>query len=187
MLRFTFIWLISICSLFADARADITTSFNDAQWQSFVGEFSTIDFTGFANGTPISTQYAPLGVTFTGPSFIAAGTTFVNDEWGLHGPSGLHLYFDQPQSWIAVHHAGNAFFKLYAHGELIGNGGYNPVGGLGSFVGVASTVAFDEVIITKPLRAGTHIFVDDLHWGVPTPGVLGLLGIAGLFSRRRRG
>lgn len=185
MLRLAIVWLITICSLLAPVRAEVTTTFNYSQWQSMVGDYSTIDFTGFADGIPISNQYTSLGVTFTGPSFIFASVGFL-DGWGLHGPSGLHLYFDQPQSWIAVHHAGNAFFKLYHQGNSVGTGAYNPVGGIGSFVGVTSTIDFDEVIITKPAIDGTHIFVDDLHWGVPSPGAIGLFLIAGLRSRRRR-
>ena len=187
MLRLFVSTLIVACWLVADVRADVATTFNYSQWQAMVGEYSTIDFTGFSDGTPINTQYAPVGVTFTGASFIFASSGFVNDSWGLHGPSGLHLYFDEPQSWIAVHHAGNAYFKLYSGGELVGTGAYNPVGGIGSFVGAVSDIAFDEVVITKPSFDGFNIGIDDLHWGgVPAPGALGLLGIAGLSSRRRR-
>ena len=166
-------------------HADVITTFNESQWHTFVGDYSSIDFTGLADGTPISTQYAEMGVTFTGPTFIFASAGFI-DGWAIDGPSGVHIHFNQPQSWIAIHHAGNAYFKLYSQGQLIGTSDFDPIGGFGSFLGTSSGVAFDEVIITKPPLFGTHIAVDNLYWGVPAPGALGLLGIAGLSSRRRR-
>jgi hypothetical protein len=169
------------------ARAELTTVFDYEQWQSMSGRYTTIDFTGYPNGTPISTQYRDLGVVVTGPAFIAATNAFQNDGWGLHGPSGLRLHFGDPQFWIAIHHAGVAMFELYYQGELIGISSVDPVGGIGSFVGVRSWSPFDEVIITNPPLYGPHVFVDDLHWGtlaIPAPPCL--LIFSGLVRRRRR-
>lgn len=83
-------WIV-LCMLCAGTRANVTTTFDYDQWQSLVGDFSTINFTGYPDGTSVTNQYSQLGVTFIGASFIAATTGFVNDGWGLHGPSGLHL------------------------------------------------------------------------------------------------
>lgn len=182
--------LASATSARAVARAEITTVFEFDDWQPMVGEFSTIDFTGFEDGTPITDEYADMGVTFTDPAypaFIGASNGFENDGWGLHGPSNLRLFFHQPQSWIAVHHSGNAMFEFYLRGELQGVSDIAPVGGFGSFLGAVSTVPFDEVIITKPTWMGYSIGVDDLHWGeVPAPGALSLLLVASVVGTRRR-
>lgn len=173
------------CNL--SVSADVITTFDDAVWESGVNEHVTINFTAFADGTPITDQYADMGIAFSGPSFVFASVGFVNDGWGLHGPSGIRIHFDEPQSWIAVHHGGTALFKLYNNGELIGTSGFDPVGGIDSFLGVWSTIPFDEVFITTQPIFGPHVGIDDLHWGgVPAPGALGLLGIAGFSSRRRR-
>ena len=111
-------------------------------------------------------------------------TTFDDAVWES---GGIRIHFDEPQSWIAVHHGGTALFKLYNNGELIGTSGFDPVGGIDSFLGVWSTIPFDEVFITTQPIFGPHVGIDDLHWGgVPAPGALGLLGIAGLCSRSRR-
>jgi hypothetical protein len=171
------------------AKSDVHSTFSFSEWQELVDGFMTIPFTGYSNETAIGTQYADLGITFTGPSFISGPTPlFPNDSWGLRGPTGLHLFFDEPQSWIGIHHAGNAYFDLFSDGELIGTSNFDPVGGIGSFLGIHSTVAFDEVIITKPAVLGTNISIDDLHWGsaIPSPGAVALLGMGAMTLPRRR-
>jgi hypothetical protein len=168
------------------ADAEVVTVFDYSQWQSLADAYTTIDFTGFPDATPITDQYGALGVIVAAPAFIFASNGLVNDGWGLHGPSGLHLFYDTPQRWIAVHHAANAEFELYFEGELVGMSGFDPIGGIGSFLGIVSTVPFDEVIITKPPFYGTHIIIDDLHWGSSIPAPPCLLIFSGLARRRRR-
>src|SRR5262245_12470984 len=81
--------MIAILACTKNTRADVTSTFSFDEWQGMVDDFATIDFTGYPDGTPISTQYEGFGVTFAGPSFIFMSSGMVNDGWGLHGPSGL--------------------------------------------------------------------------------------------------
>lgn len=170
------------------AQAVVSSTFSYDNWQGMVGEFTTIDFTGYPNNTPITNQYAGLGITFATPTFIFATSGFVNDGWGIDGPAGIHILFRESQSWLAIHHGGNAYFNLYSHGSLIGTSAFDPVGGIGSFLGVVSTQPFDEVVITKPEIYGIHFAVDDLHWGnqVPAPGALVFISLLPFTSNRKR-
>jgi hypothetical protein len=188
MTRFIMTSLIATITSTANVRADLLTTFSFEEWESWVGDYTTIDFTGFPDTTPISDQYADQGVTFTGLAFIFETIGFVNDGWGLHGPFGLHFYFDEPQLWISVDHAATALFELYYQGELVGISGFNPVGGIGSFLGVVSNEPFDEVIITTQPIFGPHVGIDDLHWGapIPAPSAIALFALGACRIRRRR-
>jgi hypothetical protein len=57
-----------------------------------------------------------------------------------------------------------ALYKLIRQGHLVGTSGFDPVGGIGSVLGVVSTEMFDEVFVTTQPTFGTHVFIDDLHW-----------------------
>lgn len=181
--------VISVTLIAPLSRAEVV-EYTDAQaWHDATGgQYSTIDFTGFADGTSINNQYQDLGITFTPPTFIFESAGFVNDGWGLHGPAGVRFDFDSPQNWVAIHHPGTAQFRLYNQGELIYTSSYFFHGGLGNFAGLASTIPFDEVYIFRPPPNANQVFIDDLHWGapVPVPSALALLGITGLLTRSRR-
>lgn len=188
MFRIVFIAVVATAYPDAEkANAEISTYFDHAQWESTVNVFSTIDFTGFPNGTPIYGQYAPFGVTFTGPSFIAATGAFLNDGWGLHGPSGVRFHFDSPQNWVAVDFPGAVRLNLFFNSELVYSSPFYQPGGLGNFVGLVSTMPFDEVFLDKGPPGPFDVVIDDLHWGgVPGPGALGLAAIAGASTSRRK-
>jgi len=170
------------------AQADVVEYTDADVWQSAVnGNYSTIDFTGFPDGTPISSQYANQGVTFTGPEFIFASAGFVNDGWGLHGPAGVHFTFDSPQNCVAVDFPGGVKFQLFSQGALVYTSTFFQPGGVGNFAGLVSDTGFDEVYLYKRSGFPNNVFIDDLHWGaVPAPGALSLLSIAPLRSRRTR-
>ena len=155
-------------------------------WIAAVGRFTTIGFTGFPDGTFITDQYANLGVLFTdGFDNIAccSKNTFPNDGAGLDGHSAIHLSFDSPQAWIAVHFPGDVQIDLFSGDILLSTSVFLP-GGVGNFGGVISTQLFDTVVISDPSVG--DVFIDDLHFGVPAPPTLALLALASLFSPRSR-
>ena len=89
-------------------------------WIAAVGQFTTIDFTGFPQGTFITNQYADLGVLFTdGNDSIDASGSYLNDGFGLDGNPSMHLSFDSPMLWFAVDHPGNVQIDLFIGEQLI--------------------------------------------------------------------
>ncbi len=153
-------------------------------WITAVGQFTTIDFTGFPDGTFITEQYAHLGIHFTdGNDSIDVSGAHVNDGFGLDGNPSMHLSFDNPQLWLAVDYPGSVQIDLFSGNELIHSALF--VGaGVGFFAGLLSTELFDTVVISDPIVPDA--FIDDLHFGVPSPGVIALLALGGLHYRRRR-
>lgn len=55
------------------------------------------------------------------------------------------------------------------------------------FAGVISSTPFDEVTFTQYLIADEAYSVDEVRYGIPEPGTLALLGIAGTALIRRKG
>lgn len=184
------ILIIGVTLTVSVSRAEVTEYTDAQQWQQATeGRHTTIHFTGFADGTPINNQYENLGITFTPPAYIFASAFFVNDGWGLHGPTGVRFNFDSPQNWVAIDYPGVAQFNLLSQGQLIYTSSFFFYGGVGNFAGLVSDVSFDAVYIFKPPPYGPDVFIDDLQWGapVPTPGAFALLAIGMVsLSRRRR-
>jgi hypothetical protein len=171
------------------ARADVIEFTDRDEWIAAAGRFTTIDFTGFPEGTDITDQYSDLGVTFTGGlEHIALNdNTFPNDGAGLRSSfADIQAEFATPQFWIAVDFPGILQFELYSGGLLIYTSSAFGVGGPGNFGGLVSTEPFDRANILDP--TGGTIAIDDLHFGPPIPGppALALLGLAGFYLRRRR-
>ncbi|MCH8151501.1 MAG: hypothetical protein IH830_03905 [Planctomycetes bacterium] len=155
------------------------------EWIAAVGDFTTIDFTGFAQGTFITDQYADLGIVFTdgNDSINFSPTAFPNDAWGLDGNGDISVSFDAPQAWIGVDFPGDLQIDLFSEGRLIHTSVFI-AGGIGNFGGLISSELFDAAVLIDPI--GVEAEIDDLHFGVPAPGALWLLGLAALFPRRRR-
>ena len=157
---------------------------NKDEWISAVGQFTTIDFTGFPDGTFITDQYADLGILFTdGNDSIDVSGIHVNDGWGLDGNPDIHLSFDTPQAYLAVHFPGDVQIDLFS-GDIFLHSSVFIAGGVGNFGGLISSQLFDAVVISDPVLG--DVFIDDLHFGVPAPPTLALLALASLFSPRRR-
>ena len=166
------------------------------QWQNAVTSFTGIDFTGIPGGTHLTDEYADLGVTFAfdfNLQVVCCDFDSYVDGAGLqaHGPPNgnwIQLTFSAPQHAIAVDFLGIVQFELYQGGSLIfTNAGF---GGGGSFFGgLVSTQAFDQAVIRRPSDLSNLVVIDNLYFGVPAPGALGLFALAGLGSlgRRRRG
>jgi hypothetical protein len=159
-----------------------------AEWEGAVGTYTTVDFVLPPSPTPITDQYADLGVVFSGAAYSHASMgVFPNDGWGLFGIGGAWAHFDTPQHWIAVDYPGSIQFQLFRKGELVYTSTYFFFPGVGNFAGLVSEVPFDEVFLRR-LDSPYNIAIDDLHFGglVPGPGGMALLALAGFAGRSRR-
>lgn len=173
------------------ASAQVLQFTNEGSWQTAVGgQYSTIDFTGFPDGTQISNQYQPLGITFSGFAQIWDTASAANDHFGLFGTNGLRFTFATPQNWIAVDYPGGIRFNLFSQGQLLYTSTFFAPGGLGNFAGLISIMSFDEVYLDKGPPFANSVFIDDLHWDAPVPAPSALMLFAaaafGAQSRHRR-
>ena len=168
------------------AVCGVVEFFDQEEWKAAVGDFTTIDFTGFAQGTFITDQYADLGILFTdgNDSIFPSEPAFPNDGWGLDGNGNISVAFDTPQAWIGVDFPGALQIELFTGGRLIYTSSIFGVGGVGFFAGLVSSELFDTAVLIDPI--GVDAEIDDLHFGVPVPGAIWLLAVAALFPRRRR-
>jgi hypothetical protein len=164
-------------------QADVEVFFDRAEWDAAVGPVTTLDFTGFPEGTTITDQYADVGAIFTdGLNFTWFNSVFKNDGVGLDGYDEINVAFDTPQLWVAVDFPGYIGFRLFFHGEIVHESGYGDPGN-GWFVGLVSDEPFDSLMLIEP---ASDVEIDDLHFGVPAPGSIALLVVAALRPRRRR-
>ncbi|HRP63258.1 MAG TPA: hypothetical protein PK400_08200 [Phycisphaerales bacterium] len=188
-MRYIFLSIVCLTCWTCQAKAAIVTEYtNKAAWQAAVGSYSTIDFTGFAHGTTLNTQYAEShGVTFIGTNNIVHTSSFLNDGEGVRGQPESRFVFSTPRHSVAVDFPGQAIYKLYYSGVLVytSNPHWAPVGG-GGFYGLVSDTLFDEVVVYR--NTGNPAFYDDLHFGppIPAPGALGVFALAAFGCRRRR-
>ena len=153
----------------ARAEGGVREFLDPSEWQSAVGPFATIDFTGFPKGTLITDQYADLGVTFVeGNDTINFAPSFINDGSGLDGNGAtIAIAFDRPQMWMAVDYPGDVQIELYSDDVLVFTSGLFGGGGAGNFLGLLSTEAFDAAVLSDPIDDA--VFIDDLHFGPPPP------------------
>jgi hypothetical protein len=171
------------------ASAEVTEFTEKAEWEAAAGEFTTIDFTGFPNGTFLTNQFEDLGVLFTDGADVIrySPVAFPNDDWGLDGNEFIQLEFSQPMTSIAMDFPGAIVFRLFSEGTQIYESSMFGGVGTGLFGGLVSTEAFDGVIVIDP--ADDDVNADDLHFGppIPAPGALALAGVVLFPARRRRG
>ncbi len=174
------------CASVLPAHAGVTEFTDRAEWETAVGQFTTIDFTGFPQGTIITDQYQDLGVVFSdGDDSISFSNFFQNDGAGLTGGAfdDIELAFGTPQLWIAVNYPGNIQLGLLREGVLIYSSTvFSDI--LGNFAGLLSTEPFDVALISDP--SDDAVVIDNLFFGVPAPGGLMLFALAGIWPRRRR-
>jgi hypothetical protein len=160
------------------------------QWEAAAGAWSTADFTGFPDNTPIDEQYADLGVHFVdGYDFVLCCDyeTFPQDGAGLDGNEYVDLVFDAPMYSIAADFPGNLGFDLYFEDEFFYRSSEFGIGGVGNFGGLVSMQPFDRAVLWE---YGTYpnVAIDDLHFGppIPAPPAIALLSAALVAARRRR-
>jgi hypothetical protein len=181
-------------SLGANVQASIVTYTNQSAWEAATGPSTYIGFTEYAVGTPITTQYAPLGVTFTDGDdtvYPGGGVLFPIDSRGLIGDFGgfgfhkpITAVFDAPRFAVAAHFAGGSIIQLYLGSQFVGQTGIFTPAFTGPFGGITSTVPFDRVVLDN----GSTIGIDSLFFGsaVPGPGGFGALALASVCLRGRR-
>lgn len=177
---------IGVAFIASSGRAEVIEFEDKDEWIDAVGDFTTIDFTGFDECTVITDQYANLGILFTdGNDLIDSGGSYLNDGWGLYGGwyDDIELAFDEAQAWIAVDYPGSVQFDLYNGNELIHSAAFY-TSGAGNFAGLTSTVLFDNVVVSRPTGGGP--FIDDLHFGVPGPSALAAFALFGAWRRGKR-
>ena len=151
------------------AIADVLELTEKDDWINLVGDFTTIDFTGFEDGTFITDQYAHQGVLFTdGNDNIHHTCSYVNDCRGLAGSPDTHLLFDTAQTYIAVDYPGAMQLELFSKGELIYTSSGFGVGGTGFFAGLVCVQPFDSAVLTDWVL--DEVSIDDLHFGYGIPG-----------------
>jgi hypothetical protein len=175
--------LAAVCA--STLPAEVVEYDEKDQWEAAAGAWSTADFTGFPDDTPIDEQYAYLGVHFVdGCDFVVLGSSFPNDGAGLGGNELIDLVFDAPMYWIAADFPGLLLIDLYYEDELFYSSNVFGVGGVGNFGGLISTEPFDRAVIWD---YDDDVALDDLHFGppIPAPSALCIVG-AGLIAARRR-
>jgi hypothetical protein len=157
-------------------------------WAQAAGSYSTITFSEF-QWTSITTQYAPLGVNFTGPDLNTTfqSDAFPQDSWGLDGNSIIELTFDKPINAIAFHFPASLVVNLWSGGQIFHTSDF--AGSINQkFGGLYSDQAFDRVWFRGGFSQTSQAYLDNLYFStIPTPGALGLLGLWGLRRARRRG
>jgi hypothetical protein len=178
--------IIAVVTQGASSQAGVLEFTDKEDWFAAVGSFTTIDFTGYPDGTFITDQYSDLGVIFNDgdDNILYAPGGFLNDDWGLDGNPAIHLSFLTPQAYIAADYPGALQMQLFREGELVYTSSEFGFSGPGHFAGLVCSEPFDEAIIFDWFDEA--VFLDDLHFGVPAPGALWLLGLAALRPARRR-
>lgn len=184
--------VLVVFALLANAcSAQVTAITDPIQWQDAVGSYTTIEFTEYPEFTPITDQYAHLGITFTDGNDLIRISSFPTDDYGLVSSDGfgnlgtIHISFAEPTFWLGFDFLGGLQLELYSDGQLIFTSNQY-LAGFTPFVGFVSTDSFDAAIVrdyNDPAMA-----IDDIHFGppIPAPGALSLLGVAVVFAIGRR-
>ena len=169
--------------------ASFTTYTNFDAWQPATGNtFTTLDFV-FPQPVLLTTQYIGLGVLFPEGEEVAhtLPASYPLDGWGVKGApladNDIHIQFATPQKWIAAHFPGGVAYQLMSNGSVIYSSPSWGSPGLSDFFGVVSQLEFDEV---KLINFSGELYVDNIYFGIPTPGALAVLAGGFLRSRRRR-
>lgn len=181
---------ISASGLSLSASAAIVNYTNQAEWEALNAGHTFIDFLGWDNGTPISDQYAGLGVTFVGGGEYAANNWFgfPIDGAGLLSFTTVPItaQFDVPRQAIGVNFKGSTQFTLFLGDIEVGKSQIFSIEFTGNFAGIVSSVPFDKVVIVHP---GTGVsLIDNLFFGaaIPVPAPLALYALLGMSAGRRR-
>ncbi|HRP63494.1 MAG TPA: hypothetical protein PK400_09400 [Phycisphaerales bacterium] len=184
------IFIMTILVLMSQTASAATVQhFNNKDaWRAVVGEYDTIDFTGYPTGTQIVDQYSHQGVLFEGAPIVHSTGSYVNDNWGVHALGGMWLHFDQPIQWFAAEHPGSIRYQFFRDGTLLATSGNMGVGGSGNFSGVLLDEPFDTIYLFRSFPSENWVFVDDIHFGppIPAPGALGVFALAAFSARSRR-
>lgn len=185
--------LIGVIS--AGASASIVSYTNYDTWSTATATpitsifFTEIDYEP-SSPTVVNDQYAALGVHFAdhilGENFL----WYPSDGRGLAANIELigmiKVELSTPRTSVAVEHTGSMRLDLFEGETFLGSSILSGTSGSG-FIGVASSIPFDRVVIVNP--SSSVPMLDNLHFGaaIPAPAGLAMLGLGlGWFRRRRR-
>ncbi len=165
-------------------------------WFQAVQSWTPLTFKGFAPGTQIVNQYAPLGVHFTDgeQNWVDDYTTinYPQDGWGLRGGVLVEIAFDSPTLAFAAHYTGKMAFDFYSGETLLHHSPFVGSGGPNHFTGFTTDVQFDRVRMYGPPEPPPFppikVYVDNFYFStVPAPGsAMVLIALALLRGRRQR-
>jgi hypothetical protein len=177
----------------------------------YAGHSVTFDEPGVPTGVPIDPfDFYQLS---DGITFVSGNGFLVADDWDaldgidgglgmgnqLNGGFSVNMLFDDPikeiswQGWANGSPSpplGGINVRVYLNDVQVASYlGVAPFGGVGDewFNVVADGGdTFDRVSFYNGAFSSFNSYVDNLSWNVPAPGAFALLGVAGLFGRRRR-
>ena len=168
------------------ANGPVTTYTDLALYNSAVGEHDVITFTedeGVVSVDDILSDQYP-GVSFDGNDIVEwYPLVYVSDEYGAGGWPDFTIEFAAPQTHLGVEFPGDLRIELYDGGSPVWSGDFGgaPTGNFGGVL--LSDAVFDRVLLTDPNDG--YAFIDDLHYVVPEPATLALVGLGGLAMIRR--
>ncbi len=192
-ITFAVIIALSYCCSAAKSHAVVTVFLDRQQWLDAVGHHEFIGFTGYAQHTVITTQYASQGIVFTDTnntiwnsiSFPSDGAGLLSNDFQSAGT--IHMAFDGFRTAIGFDIVGLVQIELWSDSQLMYTSQLY-VDEFTPFIGFISTIPFDQAIAIDPFD-GT-VALDNIYFGapIPAPPVLGLLAMACIMrpSRRRR-
>jgi MYXO-CTERM domain-containing protein len=182
----------------ASASADLTIFTQSSVWAAFAAMngddivlTETFDSYGGFYDNPASGTLGPI--TW---SAEADGGLFANGDYFSTDNSNVDLVFSFDPG---VHGVGGNFFGTDIDFNVVpslvqvslsdGTSYVSAVDSASQFVGFYSTTSFISEIAIYAMDGSGDVWAtaDNLSVAVPAPGVLALLGVAGLGSRRRRG
>jgi len=186
--------LLTCAALAGNAGGAVEVYFGDdgrAAWESDVGTWNEMDFTGFEPGLNPTFEYLEsVGAVFVDGFNSIEGeffTLYPEDGWGIvSGGPGSVIEFEliAPTLSLAMLYPGGINVTLWSGDEVVAQtGGGSP--GNGNFLGLLSTVPFDRVRLDD---SGDVAFVDDIRVGVliPGPGAAAMLAVASVIGTGRR-
>ena len=185
--------LLTCAALAGHAGGAVEVYFGDdgrAAWESDVGTWNEMDFTGFEPGLNPTFEYLEsVGAVFVDGFNSIEGeffTLYPEDGWGIvSGGPGSVIEFEliAPTRSLAMLFPGGINVTLWSGDEMVS---YTSVGsgGAGNFLGLLSTVPFDRVRLDS---SGGIAFVDDIRVGVliPGPGAAALMAVASVIGTGR--
>lgn len=195
--------IILVAGLCTAASADI---YGDRS--SFEGDnpgLSTLDFEDIANPGEFlqpAPDFSPFGVTFSDPGGSGANVAISDSGFAFNTPTDVLFMnaFDVPLHMTFSPNVLAVGMELaFGFGGVTGTvSAYDSAGGLletisldtesetifTTFVGFGNVG--DIALVTVSPDSGGFVLVDNVSYGVPTPGALALLGLSGIAAVRRR-